>query len=678
MTESACPSYLQTKLSRVFAILFAVILLLVAPGLAAQTYVQSTDGAINNTTTCTAPLVRNFSVTGTSFVVADVDLGVFVEHTWRGDLQITLQHPDGTRVQLVNGDINSTSGDHFNVRLNDSGTQVVNTDVATGNHSTAAPPPFANNFIPNNPLAAFNGKSSNGTWRTEICDLYPTADNGNFRHAELYLTAATGADLSLVKTALTPTPASGGFATFRLSVTNAATSPQTANSVIVRDILPAGFSFTSASGTGTYNAVTGDWSVGTIAPGQTRTIDITGTVAASPGAVITNVAQIWSSSVTDPDSVPGNSAPGEDDYSSASFTVAGTRVAGTPPTLTCPNSSVLFNWDTTSWTAGSTSGSYPLGSLGNVDFALTNPGLWLNNAALGGQSPSNQNVVHGGTFEFSLFQLVDLPDQASEAVTILTLPANMHGAQFRIIDVDYAAGQFADRIQVSGELDGATVTPVLTNGVANYVIGNQAFGDGNSNNDQADGTITVTFNTPVDRIIIRYGNHSLSPVNPGQQGIAIHDMTFCNPYTELAATKVSAVITDPINGATNPKFIPGALVEYTIGVSNTGVSPTDSGTISVADIVPANTKFCLASIAGAGPVRFIDGSPASGLTYTYTSLTSATDNLQFSNNGGASWTYTPVADADGCDPAVTHVRVTPSGALAQGRSFSLRMRFRVL
>lgn len=659
----------------------AALLLCFAPAATAQTvqtYVNTADAVIDGTRTCTAPLVRNFSVTGTSFIVTDVDIGVFAEHTWRGDLQITLQHPDGTRVQLVNGDVNSTDGDNFNVRLNDEAVQLVNTDLASGNHSTAAPPPFANNFRPNAPLSAFDGKPSLGTWRLEICDLFPSADNGNFRHAELYLTRATGADLSLTKTALTPTPGSGAFATFRLTVSSAANSAETANSIVVRDILPAGFSFTSASGTGSYNAATGQWSVGSLAPGQSATIDITGTVSATAGATVTNSAEILSSSVSDPDSTPGNNSTTEDDDASASFTVAGARTAGTPPVLTCPNSSVIFDWDAISWTAGNTTGSYPLGSFGNISFSMTNPGVWLNNAAVGGQSPSRQNVVHGGTGEFTLLQLVDLPNTSAEVVTTINLPANMHGAQFQIFDIDYTAGQFADRIEVVGELDGVTVLPTITNGVSNYVIGNQAFGDGNSDSDRPEGTITITFAQPIDRIVIRYGNHGLSPANPGQQGISIHDMTFCNPYTELAATKVSTILSDPVNGSTNPKFIPGALVEYTIGVSNTGVSPTDSGTVSVSDAVPANTKLCVADIGGNGPLVFLDGSPATGLTYIYTSLGSATDNLQFSDDGGSSWTYTPVPDADGCDGAITHVRMIPGGTLGEGTSFAIRLRFRVL
>lgn len=187
-----------------FGAFLTFMLLCLMPSLAsAQTvtqYSNTTAGAINNATTCTAPLVRNFTV-GTSFTVSDVDIAILATHTYRGDLQMTLQSPSGTRVQLVNGNSNSIDGDNFNVTLNDTGTQVVNTDSNSTNHSATAPP-YQNNFSPDAALSAFANQNSAGTWRLEICDLFPTADNGNFVRADLFLTSvpANFADLSLTKT----------------------------------------------------------------------------------------------------------------------------------------------------------------------------------------------------------------------------------------------------------------------------------------------------------------------------------------------------------------------------------------------------------------------------------------------------------------------------------------------
>ena len=54
-------------------------------------------------------------------------------------------------------------------------------------------------------------------------------------------------------------------------------------------------------------------------------------------------------------------------------------------------------------------------------------------------------------------------------------------------------------------------------------------------------------------------------------------------------TKSSVVISDPINGTENPKAIPGAVVEYTITLINTGTA--DATNVVITDELPANTTF---------------------------------------------------------------------------------------
>ena len=62
------------------------------------------------------------------------------------DLQITLVSPDGTRVQLTNGDTQSTSGDNFNVVLDDAAPQLCQyRQPGRENHAGTAPP-FQNRF----------------------------------------------------------------------------------------------------------------------------------------------------------------------------------------------------------------------------------------------------------------------------------------------------------------------------------------------------------------------------------------------------------------------------------------------------------------------------------------------------------------------------------------------------
>ena len=610
------------------------------------TYSNSTAGTINAATTCTAPLVRNVSVSA-SYIVGDVDLGLLATHSWRGDLRVTLQSPAGTRVQLVDGDTGSIDGNNFNVRLDDDAAQTVNTDGNGTNHSNSAPP-YQNNFRPNSPLSAFNGQNSAGIWRIEICDQYPSADNGNFVRADLYLTSVPSnyADLSLTKSVSNAAPAFGASINYVLSVSNASGSPLTATGVTVQDNLPAGFNFTGASGFGSYNSATGVWSVGSIPAGVTRTLTISGTVAATAGASVTNSAEISASSAFDFDSAPGNGAAGEEDYDSASFTVSGTRVAGTPPTLVCPVGTTVHDWDGVSWPAGTTSGSAALTAVGAANFNIAvSGGSFLSNATYGGQSPTRQNVVTGALApaQYSIFQLVDFTSQTGTVTSTITLPTAVPGAQFRLFDVDYSSGQFADRVTVTGAYNGAAVAPILTNGTANYVIGNSAYGDVLSADGSADGTVTVTFNAPVDSITIEYGSHGLAPANPGQQGMALHDIIFCRPTANLTIAKTSSVVSDPVNGTANPKAIPGARMRYCILVTNNG-SGTATG-INLADPLPAGTSF-------------IAGSLRSG-----TSCAGAT-SVEDDNASGADESDPFGASAAGTTVAATTATLLPAAAMA--------------
>ena len=492
------------------------------------------------------------------------------------------------------------------------------------------------------------------------------------------------ADLSLAKVVSNNTPAFGSSVTYTLTLTNS--GPVAATNVEVQDLLPTGFDFVSSGGFGSYDNVTGIWDVSSIASGQSRVLTITGTVSAPAGVTILNNAEVFSSEVFDADSTPNNDSTNEDDDASASFTVQGSRTAGTAPTLICPAGSNLFDWDTTTWVAGTTNNTYTIANFGDVNFDIVNEGIWENDAGFGGAQPAIAQANSGGIaiVEDSLHQFIDFRDRFEEATTTVNLPNGVAGAQFTVFDIDFAANDFADRLIVTGSYNGTTVLPTLTNGVVNYVVGNVAIGDGASAGTSSDGNVVVTFTSAVDTIVIAYGNANTAPANPDGQAIAIHDFDICAPDTELSVTKTSSVFADPVNSASNSltpnadaKAIPGSVIEYNIGVSNTGISDTDLDSVLVVDTVPADTKFCVADIGSAGPVRFVDGTNPSELVYDYISLTDLSDDLSFSNDGGTTFNYAPTADADGCDAAITHFRVNPSGRFAGGGSFSLRARFLV-
>ena len=143
--------------------------------------------------------------------------------------------------------------------------------------------------------------------------------------------------------------------------------------------------------------------------------------------------------------------------------------------------------------------------------------------------------------------------------------------------------------------------------------------------------------------------------------------------TPLTLVKSSQASSDPYNGTVNPKLIPGARAAYTVTIANPNPFAATADSIVVLDPTPAELKFYVNHIFGSsgGPIRFQNGAPSSGLSYTFTSLASTTDDVDFSNDGGATWTYVPTPDAQGADPAVNRIRIRPKGAMAANSSFSL-------
>jgi trimeric autotransporter adhesin len=137
---------------------------------------------------------------------------------------------------------------------------------------------------------------------------------------------------------------------------------------------------------------------------------------------------------------------------------------------------------------------------------------------------------------------------------------------------------------------------------------------------------------------------------------------------QAALTLSTAVSTawDPFNLALLPKAIPDAQVTYTITVSN-ALGQSAAKNVIVSDPIPAKLKFYV----GTGNPVTVTMGLGSSLTYTYTSLWDANDGLEFSNDNGNSWTYKPVAGADGSDPLVTNIRVKTGGTQYGLDSFTI-------
>jgi uncharacterized repeat protein (TIGR01451 family) len=127
------------------------------------------------------------------------------------------------------------------------------------------------------------------------------------------------ADLRMEKTVDDPNPNVGDTITFTITVYN--DGPDACHSPTVEDILPSGLGYVSSiASQGSYDDVSGIWTVSTLMSGAFATLQIIAQVTGT--GVITNITQVHSAECLDPDSTPGNDDPLEDDQDSSTIIVS--------------------------------------------------------------------------------------------------------------------------------------------------------------------------------------------------------------------------------------------------------------------------------------------------------------------------------------------------------------------
>ena len=549
-----------------------------------------------------------FNVTGLSSIT-DLNVGILANHTWRGDLQVRLVSPApaSQTVLLITSDTsNNGNDDNYNIELDSAAPNTVNTGDQNGVNDTGLPP-YQFLVAPNNSLDTFNTANSpgitlNGTWLLRFCDNY-AGENGEFLRADLFFNQLPAADLSLTSDASDFYPTVNDTITLTYTVTN--NGPLDTNGVTVNIPLPAGLTYSSQGGTGTYNTGSSVWTIpGTIAIGASvsKTIDVT----VQSSGPYSSSAEIASSAVFDDDSTPNNSVVTEDDL--ASLTIIPLTPVDTPPALNCPVADqVSLVWEapgaTNGWTADELTNSYTAGGI-PINFEITGDiGQFANG------SPVTSLSTPGGVTpaDYGLFLSVDNDNrQQSVDVTInLGTPGEgVEGIQIPIIDVDN--GSWVDRIIVTGSINGVPATPVLSSGAANSVSGNAVIGTAQADNSTNLGDMYLTFLTPVDQVNLNYGNDPSVQANPGGQVIKVRPLTMCpRLLADLEAVK-SVEVYDPTNAGLY--MTPGNEVLYKITVTNSPTATADADSIDLSDTLPDNVRFVSATTTGFTGGAF--GSPA--------------------------------------------------------------------
>ena len=241
----------------------------------------------------------------------------------------------------------------------------------------------------------------------------------------------------------------------------------------------------------------------------------------------------------------------------------------------------------------------------------------------------------------------------------------------------------------SFDITSADLTVVDSDG--NTIFSNQAMSVFNDS-----GAATKTFNfdyTLPNTAKAGYWKFSLR-AKEGEENTIDHSSDFMllvkQPEPNITVKKSVAVYSDPIHGINSAnnfaKALPGSILTYTISAENSGSGAAAADSIIITDGFPNNTYMLVKDfndISGQGPVFEVSEIPSSKLTYTYIALGNNTDDLEFSNNDGTSFDYSPTPDSDGIDKNITHFRINPKGvfqAPAAGESptqFTIKFRVKL-
>jgi len=135
--------------------------------------------------------------------IQDLDIALFIEHTFDSDLDIELVSPLGTRIVLaeaVGADTDDFGTPELWTRFDDE-------SIAFDILADGEPGPFPGTFLPVELLEAFDGEDVFGTWTLEISDFFP-GDTGTFNDFALIVGVPEPGTLSLLAIA-------GGFVLHR-------------------------------------------------------------------------------------------------------------------------------------------------------------------------------------------------------------------------------------------------------------------------------------------------------------------------------------------------------------------------------------------------------------------------------------------------------------------------------
>lgn len=176
------------------------------------TYDNTQTATLSNQADCNTTLSKIISVPD-SFFIEDLRVGLNVEHTYRGDLQVQITSPSGTTLNLINQ--KNDPSDHYDLMLADASANAINDN----NNDDISTPIYQNDrlAVPDNPLSIFDGELAKGNWTLTFCNVDQGSSGGRgltFNSARLMFEGSPSLTCVLTEVAITTTCNNKGTTVF--------------------------------------------------------------------------------------------------------------------------------------------------------------------------------------------------------------------------------------------------------------------------------------------------------------------------------------------------------------------------------------------------------------------------------------------------------------------------------
>jgi hypothetical protein len=284
----------------------------------------------------------DFRFDGTASSADATSTTVGVNHSWIGDLQFTLIHPNGTtmvtfydRPGVPASTFGCSSNNIYQLTLDDDGAFPPVENNCPGSSNAG---PQTGSFSPSNPLSAFDGLPANGTWMLKVSDA-ATPDTGSVHAFSLIIS-------ELVCSTTCPPPVTPCMITCPTNITTTATAG--ACSAVV--------TYPAPTTTGTCGTVTC-----TPASGSPFGVGTTTVTCSATGAPMPTCSFTVTVNDTSPPSItcPSNQtvSAGANCNAVATYAATATDNCGTPSVNCVPASGATFPLGTTTVTCTATDGA---------------------------------------------------------------------------------------------------------------------------------------------------------------------------------------------------------------------------------------------------------------------------------------------------------------------------------